>query len=84
MDLGIGDGRMTNEFKLPIVPKNIEEYIGADVSQPMLQCAKETVRHEKFRIVQLDITAANVPVEMKNRFHHIMSNNLFHIFSNIR
>lgn len=56
-DLGIGDGRMTKEVILPIIPKNVKEYVGGDISDIMLNTAKVTIQHEKFKTVHL--------------FHHI-------------
>lgn len=78
MDLGVGDGRMTKEVILPSVTKNIKEYVGADISEVMLKNAEKTIDHEKFRTVVLDAQTKKIPVQMKNRFHHIFANFLLH------
>lgn len=84
LDLGIGDGRMTKEVIIPIVPKNIKEYVGGDISEIMLKSAEKTLNYEKYRSFIIDAQAKSVPVEMKNRFHHIFANFLLHHTRNTR
>lgn len=78
LDLAIGDGRMTRETILPILPKCIKEYIGLDISEVMLQTAKETINLETFSTIQLDATTKSLPINLINRFDHIISNYFFH------
>lgn len=78
LDLGIGDGRMTKEVILPIVPKNFKEYIGGDISETMLRSAERTINCDNYRGLILDAQAKSVPTEMRNRFHHIFANFLLH------
>lgn len=78
LDHGIGDGKMTNEVILPLIPRNIKEYVGADISNTMLETAKQTVKHDKLKFVQLDAATRELPNEMRNRFHHIFSNLMLH------
>lgn len=78
LDIGIGDGRMTKEVILPLIPKNIKEYVGADISETMLNYAKGIINHEKFTTAFVDIKANSVPVEMQNRFDHVFCSYLLH------
>lgn len=84
LDIGIGDGRMSTELIAPILPKNLKEYIGADISEVMLQSAKETIAHPKFSTFQLDAATKNLPDEMRNRFDHVFANGLLHHVQDIR
>lgn len=84
MDIGIGDGRMANEVFIPSIPKNVKEYIGCDFSVDMLESSKRTITSPKFKTFQMDITTETVPIEMRNRFHHIFSCFLFHLIPNVR
>lgn len=84
LDLGIGDGRMTKEVILPILPKNIKEYVGVDISETMLASARECISHNKFKTQTMDAVTNSVPAHLKNRFHHIFSNNLFHFMRDMR
>lgn len=84
LDLGIGDGRTTKEAIIPILPKNIKEYIGADISEIMLQSARETINLETFKTIQLDGTMKCLPPELLNRFHHIFSNYFFNYIHDVR
>lgn len=84
LELGIGNGILTEKVLLPIIPKNIKEYIGCDVFEPILDFASEIVTHDKFKTYQLDVATKNLPNELKNRFDHIFSNNLFHHIQDTR
>lgn len=78
LDLGIGDGRVTKDVVLPFIPKNVKEYLGADLSSPMVNSANKKVLHPNFRAIQLDAATKNLPTELRNRFDHIFANGLFH------
>lgn len=84
MDIGVGDGRMTNEVILHIIPNIIKEYCGSDISNNMLVSAKETVRHPQFNTIQMDAATQHLPQQLRNRFHHVFANYLFHHVNNIR
>lgn len=84
LDLGIGDGKTTKEVIIPILPSNIKEYIGADISETMLQSARETIKHEAFKILQIDGTSKCLPDDMINRFDHIFSNYFFNYIQDVR
>lgn len=82
LEIGVGDGKITNEIILPMIPKNIEEYIGSDISEVMLESAMKTITHDKFKTFQMDAGSRNIPNEVKNRFHHVISNYCLHSFPN--
>lgn len=84
LDLGIGDGRMTKEEILKVIPNNVKEYIGADISETMLSHARKTINHDKFNTVQLDAGTRNLSNELKNRFDHVISNFCLHSIRDIR
>lgn len=84
LDLGIGDGRTSKEVTLSIIPKNVKEYVGADISEVMLKVAEKTVQHEKLSVVQMDAATKNLPDNMNNRFHHIFACYLFHHVQDLR
>lgn len=78
LDLGIGDGRVTREIVLTIIPKNVKEYVGADLSEPMLKSVTKTLLHPKLQTLQLDAATKNLPNDLKNRFDHVLANGLLH------
>lgn len=84
LDIGIGDGRITKEVIIPQVAANIKEYVGGDISDIMLFSAQNTINHDKFKTVVINIQASNVPGDLKNRFHHIFANFVLHHTPDIR
>lgn len=84
IDLGIGDGKLTKDVILPIIPTNIQEYIGCDISENMLASAEKTIQLLHFQTRQMDITSENLPSEMIGRFHHVFANYLFHHLQELR
>lgn len=84
MDLGIGDGRMSKEVVLPMVPADVIEYVGADISRTMLSSAEMTMNHNKFKTIEINAFAKPLHDDLKNRFHHIFSNYLFHHIQDTR
>lgn len=84
LEIGVGDGKITNEVILPMIPKNVKEYIGSDVSDVMLESAMKTITHDKFKTFQMDAGTRYLPDEMKNRFDHVISNYCLHSFPNYK
>lgn len=84
LDLGIGDGKTTKEVIIPILPCNVKEYIGADISEEMLQSARKTIKLEAFKTLQIDGTTKCLPADMFNRFDHIFSNYFFNYIKDVR
>lgn len=84
LEIGVGDGSTTKEIFFSIMPTDIKEYVGCDVSQVMLEEAEKTITHPMFRAVQMDISSNNVPPIFIDRFDHIFSNYLFHMLRDVR
>lgn len=84
LDLGIGDGKITKEAIIPILPTNIKEYVGADISEIMLHSARETINTETFKTIQLDGTSKCLSFDILNRFDHIFSNYFFNYIQDVR
>lgn len=79
IDVGIGDGRVTNEAILPMLPENIKEYVGADLSTNALNFSKTTVTHPKYKTIQIDICSNELPIEYQNRFDKVFACFLLHM-----
>lgn len=84
LDLGIGDGRMAKEVIFPLIPSNIDEYIGGDISETMIASVKKMISHEKFKTIVINAQTTSIPSELKNRFDHIFSNFLLHHTQDVR
>lgn len=84
LDIGMGDGKISKELILPIIPKGIREYVGSDVHQTVLNFAKEKLTHPKFTTVELDVTTKNLPKEMQNRFDYVFALHVFHHVPDLR
>lgn len=84
LDLGIGDGIIAQEVIIPILPENCKEYVGCDISVNMLKSSEKSVSLRNFATIQMDATTENLHYEVRNRFHHIFANYLFHHVPNIR
>lgn len=84
LDFGIGEGKIAKEIILPLIPKNINELIGSDISEPMLNVCQETINHTKFKTFLMDAATKKLPKEMQNRFDHIFSNNLLQHVHDVR
>lgn len=56
LDIGCGTGDVLYDFVLPTVPKNIHKIIGIDISQKILECARENFGSELMEFHQADIS----------------------------
>lgn len=72
LDIGCADGKVTSTILLPFLPKNVNQLIGIDVSEAMIDYAKKYHNHPKIRYEKLDI-AEDIPEKLKKKFHHIFS-----------
>lgn len=79
-EAGIGDGQVTKEVLIPLLPDNIKEYVASDVSNRMVDFANTVIDNSKFKFIQLDI-CDDVPLEYHNRFHKIFACFLLHMLS---
>lgn len=84
IDLGIGDGRMAKEVIIPILPFNIKEFVGCDISNSALEHAKSIINLPTFKVIKMDISTLNMPPEMKERFTNIFSSFCLHNIKNTR
>lgn len=84
LDVGIGDGIITNEVIIPFIPNAIEEYIGCDISDIMIESVESLIKHPRFKTLKLDITTKEIPENLLNKFSHIFANYALHAFSDIR
>ncbi|KAL7042050.1 hypothetical protein ACKWTF_000997 [Chironomus riparius] len=57
LDIGCGTGDVLYDFVLPEVPKNIQKIIGIDISQKILECARENFGSESMEFHQADISS---------------------------
>ncbi|CAG9854663.1 unnamed protein product [Phyllotreta striolata] len=72
-EYGMGDGSNTEKVLLPFLPPDFKEYIGTDVSEKMVQSAKETLQDPRIQTIVLDIGNGDVSNEFQNRFDHLFS-----------
>lgn len=79
IDVGVGDGKVTKTVIFPILPDNIKEYVGADLSIQALNFSKTTVDHPKYKTWQIDICSKDLPVHYRNRFDKVFACFLLHM-----
>ncbi|KAJ8919547.1 hypothetical protein NQ315_002168 [Exocentrus adspersus] len=73
LDIGVGDGKFAVEKLIPRFPNKLGKFVGCDVSEKMVQFAKEAHRDAKVEFVQLDVSCEEVPVDFEACFDHIFS-----------
>ncbi|KAJ8946514.1 hypothetical protein NQ318_004649 [Aromia moschata] len=73
LDVGIGDGSFSMTEVVSRLPKNFRKFVGCDVSESMVNFAKNTYKNPAVDFVQLDIATENIPRELEGEFHHIFS-----------
>ncbi|CAH1179146.1 unnamed protein product [Phaedon cochleariae] len=84
LEFGMGCGRNTREVLLPHLPENFKEYIGSDVTTPMVEHSRRTIIHQRMKIIQFDIECDSIPPEFVGRFDHIFSFMVMHWIQNTR
>lgn len=77
LEIGMGDGRVSNAVLKPLLPQDVKEYVGTDISATMLGHAKKMFAFEKARFEVLDIVKC-IPSRFENSFDHVFSFLLFH------
>lgn len=73
LDIGCGSGDVTIDFILPVLPPKFKRLVGADISEGMLNYARQSYRHSKIDFEKLDV---GLPLESKSwpiPFDHITS-----------
>ena len=56
LDLGCGPGNVTRQVLMPRLPEDFGLLVGADMSDNMIQYAREMYTHSKLRFIQFDLT----------------------------
>uniref|UniRef100_A0A6P7GFB0 Juvenile hormone acid O-methyltransferase-like n=1 Tax=Diabrotica virgifera virgifera TaxID=50390 RepID=A0A6P7GFB0_DIAVI len=84
LEFGFADGSNSKNCLQPIIPPDYKEFIGADVSKPMVDYARKHVALPRSNFCQLDIATKSVPNELKDRFDHIFSFFTIHMIKSPR
>lgn len=78
LDVGCGNGKVTLECLVPILPKNFKKLVGIDVSSTALSFAKIQNNDPKISFLVFDITSKILPHHLTERFHHVFSFHCLH------
>ncbi|XP_037037919.1 juvenile hormone acid O-methyltransferase-like [Bradysia coprophila] len=75
LDVGCGSGDTTIDYILPILPKNFQRLVGADVSKKMIEYNRATHVYPKisFELINLGIDLTQQPLWQEETFDHISS-----------
>jgi juvenile hormone acid methyltransferase len=83
LDIGTGTGDVLVDFILPKMPRNFHKIVGVDVSNEMLECARENFGSEFIEFHQLDISAISACRYLDNQqFDNITSFYCLHWIQN--
>lgn len=78
LDVGCGEGRTTAEILLPKLPPTVSKVIGSDLSEKMIQYAKERYASTKLEFCNLDIGDTRACQSLSGNFDRIFSFYCFH------
>ncbi|VEN40877.1 unnamed protein product [Callosobruchus maculatus] len=84
LEIGVGDGRCTTELLIPSFPKDFHSYVGTDISESMVEFAKENYKLPRVKFMKLDIQSPEIPATLHEKFHHIFSMLCLHWVRNNR
>lgn len=73
LDIGCGSGDVTIDFILPVLPPKFSRLVGADISDAMLNYARQSYQNSKILFEKLDV---GLPLESKTwsvPFDHVTS-----------
>lgn len=73
LEFGFADGTNSQKSLHPLLPADYNEFIGVDISKPMVEYVKKHVVMPRSEFVQLDIATKNLPKQFQNRFDHVFS-----------
>ncbi|XP_077273752.1 juvenile hormone acid methyltransferase isoform X1 [Temnothorax americanus] len=89
LDVGSGPGYITKEMLLPMLPRDAE-IVGADISQPMVNYARQKYSDERLSYIVLDIEASELPSDQVEQYDNVVSfyclhwcNDMWRAFENI-
>ncbi|KAK5643228.1 hypothetical protein RI129_007073 [Pyrocoelia pectoralis] len=73
LDVGCGAGDVISELLLPRLPLKFEKLVGVDLSEEMIEFAKNHCQNSKITFEQMNIATDDIPVEFEENFDHILS-----------
>lgn len=84
LDVGCGDGDVTMDLLLPMLPKSFKRLVATDISEDMINFAKSRCKQPRVCFTKLDICAKQIPAFYEEGFHHIFSFYCLHWVQNQR
>ncbi|CAG9828874.1 unnamed protein product [Diabrotica balteata] len=84
MELGVGDGNCSMYCLQPFLPNHYKEFVAMDISEAMLEYAKNNINLPNTRFVQCDVGSKDIDDEFIEKFDHIFSFYCIHMIENIR
>lgn len=84
LDIGCGDGDVTFHLLLPKIPRNFKQFVATDVSDEMLNFARQKCKDSRICFRKLDISSKDVSNNFEKEFHHIFSFYCLHWVQNHR
>ncbi|KAF5299213.1 hypothetical protein FQA39_LY02386 [Lamprigera yunnana] len=81
LDVGCGPGNITHDVLYPLLPKTINKLVGIDISQKMINFAKENYANSKIKFLEMDIVANPIPKNFEEHFDCIFSFYCLHYVS---
>ncbi|XP_028133148.1 juvenile hormone acid O-methyltransferase [Diabrotica virgifera virgifera] len=83
MELGVGDGNCSMYCLQPFLPSRYKEFVAMDISEAMLEYAKNNINLPNARFVQCDVGSEEIDDEFIEKFDHIFSFYCIHMIENI-
>nr|QYV43138.1 juvenile hormone acid methyltransferase [Colaphellus bowringi] len=84
MEFGYADGGASRKSFFPFLPADFKEFVASDISEVMVDYAKQRSLHPLMKFVQMDMAAKEVPPEFLNRFDHIFGFFVMHLVKDPR
>lgn len=72
IDIGCGDGSVTNNILKNYLPDNFKIILGCDISQEVVRYANEHYKDNKIKFIVQDIEAT-IPEDLIGQFDHVFS-----------
>lgn len=73
VDIGCGSGDVTNDLLLPKLPKSFGRLIGLDLSEEMVEFARDRCLHPRITFEQINIENEDINVDYEESFDHAFS-----------
>ncbi|KAK5638095.1 hypothetical protein RI129_012390 [Pyrocoelia pectoralis] len=85
LEIGCGPGNCTHDILLPLFPKTLQNYVGTDISRPMIEYAQTHYQNEpRLKFEMLDVGTYCLPKKFLAAFDHILSFQCLHFVSDHR